>query len=251
MIDQFDHRAKSYVSGHGNSAKWEAHAFGDPAKAIKPQWRIYARDVPAKLGDRCDNYRVGFANIANPRNERSVVATLVPPRVICGDTVPTIRFAEGEDWAYLPWLAVANSFTMDFAARGRLSSPHLTFTLMDNLPFPRYQVDHPVVGRLAPLVLRLTCTSPEMTAYWNSMSVFGWCQPVTEGTIPADALIDGAQRAEAKAEIDAVVAKQVYGLTRDELDYVLDQFPVLEKRDRKAYGTYATKDRVLDWYDRV
>ena len=251
MIDQFDHRAKNYISGHGNSAKWEAHAFGDPAKAIKPQWRVAARNIPAKLGDRCDRYRVGFGDVANPRNERSFVAALIPPGVICGDKVPTLDFPDGFTWSYLVFLAVANSFTIDWLTRSRLSSAKLSFTLMDNLPFPRYPLDHPVVDRLAPLALRLTCTSPEMTAYWNSMSAFGWCQPVPEEAVPADALIDGAERAEAKAEIDAVVAKQVYGLTRDELAYVLGQFPVLEKRDRKAYGTYATKDRVLGWYDRV
>lgn len=60
-----------------------------------------------------------------------------------------------------------------------------------------------------------------------------------------------SERAQARAEIDAIVAKHVYDLSRDELAYVLDQFPVLEKRDRKAHGTFATKDRILDWYDRV
>jgi len=69
---------------------------------------------------------------------------------------------------------VANSFAMDFTARSRLSSPHLTFTVMDNLPFPRWHRDHSLVTRLAPLVLRLTCTSTEMTGYWNAMSKYGW-----------------------------------------------------------------------------
>ena len=251
MIDHFDHRAKSYVSGHGNSAKWDAHEFGDPAKAIVPQWRIARRDIPAKLGDRCDHYRIGFGDVANPRNERSFVAALVPPGAICGHTVPTIRFGDDDDWAYLPWLAVANSFAMDFTARSRLSSPHLTFTVMDNLPFPRFGLDDILVKRLAPLVLRLTCTSTEMTGYWNAMSEYGWCEAAPDGVVPAGALLDPTERATTRAEVDAIVAKQVYDLTRDELAYVLDQFPVLEKRDRKAHGTFATKDRILDWYDRV
>ncbi len=128
MIDHFDHRAKSYVSGHGNSAKWDAHEFGDPAKAIVPQWRIARRDIPAKLGDRCDHYRIGFGDVANPRNERSFTAALIPPNAICGHKVPTIRFGDDDDWAFLPWLAVANSFAMDWLTRSRLSSPSLTFT---------------------------------------------------------------------------------------------------------------------------
>ena len=251
MIDHFDHRAKNYVSGHGNSAKWIEHEFGDPRKAIKPQWRIARRDIPGKLGDRCDRYRIGFGDVANPRNVRSFVATLIPPDVICGHTVPTITFDEGDTWAYMPWLAAANSFAMDFTARGRLSSPHLTFTVMDNLPFPRFSLDDPLVTLLAPLVLRLTCTSSEMLPYWNAMAVFGWCEPAADGSVPKEALLDPSVRAEVRAEIDAVVSKHVYGLTREELDYVLNQFPVLEKRDRKDHGRFATKDRVLAWYDRV
>jgi len=251
MIDHFDHRAKNYVSGHGNSAKWDAHDFGDPAKAIVPQWRIARRDIPTKLGDRCDHYRIGFGDVANPRNERSFVAALIPPNAVCGHKVPTIRFGDGEEWAYLPWLAVANSFSMDWLTRSRLSSPTLSFTVMDNLPFPRYPEEHPLVTRLAPLVLRLTCTGSEMTAFWNSMSAKGWCQAVPEGTVPDEALVDPKSRAEARAEVDAVVAKHVFELTRNELSYVLDQFPVLERRDRKSFGTYATKDRILDWYDRA
>jgi len=251
MIDHFDHRAKSYVSGHGNSSRWEAHDFGDPAKAIVPQWRIARRDVPAKLGDRCDLYRIGFGDVANPRNERSFTAALIPPGVICGHKVPTFRFGDDDEWAFLPWLAVANSFSMDWLTRSRLSSPSLTFTVMDNLPFPRYERDDTLVARLAPLVLGLTCTSVEMAGYWNAMSGYGWCEAVPDGTVPGDALLDPKERADARAEIDAIVAKHVYGLTRDELSYVLDQFPVLEKRDRKAHGSYVTKDRILDWYDRV
>jgi len=251
MIDHFDHRAKNYVSGHGNSAKWEPHDFDDPAKAIVPQWRIARKDVPDKLGDRCDHYRVGFGDVANPRNQRSFVAALIPPNVICGHKVPTVRFGADHEWAYLPWLAVANSFAMDWLTRSRLSSPTLSYTVMDNLPFPRFSIEDPLVELLAPLVLRLSCTAPEMTDYWNSMSSFGWCDPAPAGEAPPAALVEPDERAMARARVDAIVAKLVFGLTREEVAYVLDQFPVLEKRDRKAYGRYVTKDRVLAAFDEV
>jgi len=140
---------------------------------------------------------------------------------------------------------------MDFTARGRLSSPHMTFTVTDGLPFPRYSLEHPVVQEVAPVVLRLTCTSPEMTPYWNAMSEFGWCDPVPDGTVPPSALVDPAARADARAQLDAIVATKVFGLTRDELAYVLDQFPVLAKRELKEHGTFVTRDRVLAWFDTI
>jgi hypothetical protein len=249
MIDNFDHRAKTYVSGHGNSSKWAERPFGDPEKGIVPQWRVLPSDVPSKLGDRWNHYRIGFGDVANPRNERSVVAALIPPRVVCGHKVPTISFGEGYEWTYLPWLAVANSFVMDWLTRSRLSSPTLSYTVMDGLPFPRWPLDHPLVDRLAPLVLRLSCTSPEMTEYWNAMTKYGWVELVSAGDTPPGALIDPREREDVRAEVDAIVAKHVYGLTAEEVSYVLDQFPVLKKRDTKTFGAYVTKDRILERYD--
>ena len=170
MIDHFDHRAKTYASGHGNSSVWNTREFGDPAKAIGPQWRVLRGNLPSKLGDRCDHFRVGFGDVANPRNERSFISTLIPTGVICGHTVPTFVFAPPHEWAYLPWLAVANTFAMDALARHRLSSPHMTFTMLDSLPFPRPALGDAFIQRVAPLVLRLVCTAPEMKPFWNQMS---------------------------------------------------------------------------------
>ena len=49
MVDQFDHRAKAYRSGRGRSAVWEPLPFGDPRKAIVPQWRLPPRTFRRSL----------------------------------------------------------------------------------------------------------------------------------------------------------------------------------------------------------
>lgn len=251
MIDHFDHRAKVYALGHGNSAKWTELAFDDPDKAIRPQWRVLRRDIPGKLGDRWRRYRIGFGDVASPRDRRSFVAALIPPNVLCGDKVPTFDFDPEYEWAYLPWLAVANSIAMDWLTRSRLSSAKLSYTVVDSLPFPRFDLSDPLVDRLAPLVLRLTCTSPEMTDYWNSMAEYGWCKPSPSGDVPLDALVDPESRSAVRAELDAIVAKHIYGFTVKELAYVLDQFPVLERYDRRTFGTFATRDRILAAFPEV
>jgi len=250
MISHFDHRAKTYESGHGNSAVWVQREFGDPEKAIVPQWRVLRGDIPAKLGGRVDRYRIGFGDIANPRNERSFIASLVPPAVVCGHTVPTILVGEDLEWVYLPWLAVACSFTMDAFARRKLSSPHMTYSIMDSLPFPRPDLDDEFVQAVAPIVLSLVCTAPEMAAYFNAMARLGFCQAVPENTVPPSALLDPKARAFARAELDAIVARDVFGLTHDEISGILDTFPVLAKRDQKAYGEFRAKRLILDAYEK-
>ena len=249
MVTHFDHRAKTYISGHGNSAVWCERPFGDSKKAIVPQWRILRNSIPIKLGDRVDRYRIGFGGIANPRNERSFMAALIPPGAICGNAVPTIDFGRGNEWMYLPWLAVANSFVIDALTRKKLSSPNLKSYILDTLPFPRPSLEEAWAKRVSPLVLRLTCTSPEMTAYWNEMAAMGLCEAAPEGTVPRSAFLNEESRAIARAEIDAVIARDVYGLSRDELSGVLDTFPVLKKRDEKTFGEYRTKRLILKSYD--
>lgn len=248
MIDQYDHRAKAYKSGRGRSAVWESLAFGSAEKSIVPQWRVPPRNVPAKVGDRVDRYRIAFCDVTAPRNERSLIAALVPPGVICGHSAPTITFTS--DWAYLVFLAVANSFPADFVIRKKVTL-HVSLTILDGLPMLRGRPGDELVERLAPLALRLTCTSPEMTAYWNAMSAYGWCEQVPADSVPTEALIDPVARARARAEIDAIVAKHVYGLTSEDLSYVLDKFPVLERRERKAHGSFVTKERILARFEEV
>jgi hypothetical protein len=188
--------------------------------------------------------------VARPDTERSLLAALVPPGVICGDKAPTLTFGDHEDWAYLPFLAAANSTCVDYLARKKISLK-MALNVVDSLPIARCSLGDPTLGRMAPLVLRLTCTTPEMSGYWNAMSKYGWCEPVAEDEVPAEAFTDPAARAEARAELDALVARDVYGLSRDELSYVLDQFPVLERREVKAHGSFVTKERVLSWYGRI
>ena len=249
MISHFDHRAKTYEGGHGNSSRWIERAHDDPEKAIVPQWRVLSENIPDKLGDRCQRYRLAFGDVANPRNVRSLVAALVPPGVICGDKVPTLDFGWVHEWVYLPWLAVANSFVMDWMARSKLSSAKMSFTLVDSLPFPRPSLIEPWVQRAAPLVLRLVCTAPEMSPFWNEMAVHGFCEQVPKGAVPANALLDESARDLARAQLDALVAREVYALTRVELEDVLETFPVVKKRDLKTHGEYRTKRLVLGAFD--
>jgi hypothetical protein len=249
MIDHYDHRAKIYVSGHGNSAVWQERLFRDPQKAVVPQWRVLPEKVPRKVGNRVYRYRIGFGDIANPRNERSFHATLIPPNTICGDTVPTIIFKGDYEWAYLPWLAVANSMTMDALVRMKLSSPHLKPYILDTLPFPKFKLSDAFVRSIAPKVLRLVCTSVEMTPYWNTMAHYGFVEAVEKERVPEDALLEPGDRASVRAEIDAVVACQVFGLTRDELSYILESFPVLKRRDVLTHGYYRTQLMILEIYD--
>jgi hypothetical protein len=246
MVDQFDYRAKAYRSGRGRAAVWEKLPFGDPGKVIGAQWHLPVEKIPGKVGDRTQRYRVGWCDVTSPNPARTLVAALIPPDTICGDKVPTLDFPASYEWAYLPWLAVANSFCVDYLARKRVSLK-MSMNVLDSLPFPRLQIDDPVNVRLSRLALGLTCTGPEMTAYWNAASSRGWCEAVQGKTTPPG-FIEPVSRARARAEIDAIVARELFDLSVDQLATVLDTFEGLERREQKACGEFETKRLVLEHY---
>ncbi|WP_174714045.1 Eco57I restriction-modification methylase domain-containing protein [Candidatus Viridilinea mediisalina] len=78
--------------------------------------------------------------------------------------------------------------------------------------------------------------------------------------LPPPFIWNDARRAQIRAELDARIAK-LYGLTRDELRYILDpadvygpEFPgetfrVLKEKETKLYGEYRTRRLVLEAWD--
>jgi len=61
---------------------------------------------------------------------------------------------------------------------------------------------------------------------------------------------DSGDRAQLRAEIDALVA-HLYKLSRDDFSYILDTFPVLRRKEEKAFGEFMSKRKCLEEYDRI
>ena len=69
--------------------------------------------------------------------------------------------------------------------------------------------------------------------------------PVGESGDPAPFTWQEARRAHLRAELDAIYA-HLYGLTAEELEYVLDTFPIVRRKDEAKWGEYKTKRLVME-----
>lgn len=94
-----------------------------------------------------------------------------------------------------------------------------------------------VADWLLPRVLELTYTAWDLEAFGRDV---GWAGPPFRW--------DAARRALLRAELDAAFF-HLYGLSRDDTDYILDTFPIVRKNDEKAHGEYRTKRLILEAYD--
>jgi len=59
---------------------------------------------------------------------------------------------------------------------------------------------------------------------------------------------DEERRAQLRAELDALYA-HLYGLSREEVEYILETFPIVKRRDVERWGEYRTKRRVVEAFD--
>ena len=144
------------------------------------------------------------------------------------------------------WFAVANSFAADFIARKKVSLT-MALGILDSLPFPRPKPDNPTARRLIPLVARLTCTSPEMVGYWQLLARDGFVDPVENGAVPGE--LDEESRLELRGEIDAIVAADVYGLDRDELELIMSTFSTAARYEMTRYDEFRSARLVLEAYE--
>ncbi|MGH3547790.1 MAG: hypothetical protein ACRDQU_06675 [Pseudonocardiaceae bacterium] len=60
---------------------------------------------------------------------------------------------------------------------------------------------------------------------------------------------DGERRVLLRAELDAAFF-HLYGVNRDDTDYILDTFPIVRRKDEAKYGEFRTKRLILEVYDR-
>jgi hypothetical protein len=172
---------------------------------------------------------------------------MLPRNCIAGDKVPTVLMQSDtprED--LLLWLAIANSFVMDFLVRMKISLK-MALTVLDSLPFPRLSSGNPVARRLARRALMLSCTGVEMNDLWDEMVQVGIVAPRPIDGVPGTT--DPGERLQLVAENEADVAL-LYGLNSEDLAHILDTFPIVRRHDEKAHaGEYHTKTLILGAYD--
>jgi hypothetical protein len=134
----------------------------------------------------------------------------------------------------------------------------MTFGYVKQFPVPPpEQFTSTDLAFIVPRVLELTYTAYDMQAWGQDLAAYD-PRPATEQGQPF--VWNPERRAQLRAELDAYYAR-LYGLTRDELRYILDPkdvmgadypsetFRVLKEGEIKTYGEYRTRRLVLEAWD--
>jgi hypothetical protein len=92
---------------------------------------------------------------------------------------------------------------------------------------------------VSPRVLELTYTSWDLQSFGRSV---GYAGPPFRW--------DPERRFVLRAELDAAFF-HLYGVGRDDVDYILDTFSIVRHNDEQRYGEYRTKRVIIEIYDEM
>ncbi len=77
---------------------------------------------------------------------------------------------------------------------------------------------------------------PETWARWFAGApVHTSPSPAGQPATPAPFVWDEERRSHLRAELDAIYA-HLYGLTHEELDYIMDTFPIVRQKEKERWG---------------
>lgn len=248
MTHQFDHRFGDYAMKRADYGKNDLptvphESLADPVYRPTPQYWVDRSEVESRLWlDWPHKWVLGWRDITNTTNERTVVASVIP-RVAVGHSFPLMKIDRPELASCL--LANLNSFVLDYVCRRKLNGMHLTYSILEQLPVlspPYFQRAAPwdessVADWLAPRVVELVSTADDLEAFAQDMGFAG-----------APYRWDAARREILRAELDAAFF-HLYEVDRADVDYVLETFPISRRKDEQAHGEYRTKRLILEVYD--
>lgn len=251
----FNHRAASYASrgdDRGNRVLPESTSVDlcDPFYESEPFYWVPADAVQERFqSKRWERlWMIGWRDITAATNERTLIPTIVP--AVGASDKFLLMFPSATVLQSAALVANLSTLICDYAARQKIGGVSLKYFTIRQFPIlPPSAYSEADLSFIVPRVLELTYTSHSMAPFARDLGYdgepFAW---------------DEDRRAQLRAELDAWYAL-AYGLTRDELRYVLDPkdvmgadypsetFRVLQKNEIAKHGEYRTQRLVLAAYD--
>jgi len=272
MVNQFDHRFSTYEGATqaqlnvGTLPRLDSLAHADPLCYSQPAHWVNAADVnasPAISG--AGKWLVGYRAISTPSNARFLIAAIFPTSAV-GNSLPFLRMSYGVA-AKAGLVGALSSFAIDYAARQKATGTNINMFFVKQLPAPQPSTltnccfpdaGRPLLDWLLPRIVELTYTA------WD-LEPFG----VDCGYAGPPFVWDEERRFLLRAELDAAFFHRYLGTpnewsqsasdalksalptTRDAVSHIMETFPIVKKKDLESFGTYRTKDTILEIYDEM
>jgi hypothetical protein len=252
MIGLYDHRAASVEITAQNqfrsgvSVEVTEGERQNPSFLSKPRYWVKNDEVYTRLPAEYNyTWILAFKDVTSATNERTMIATIIPRTAV----VYSIRlaFVFGQTAAKIACLlANWNSFVFDYLCKQATSGNHITDYIIRQLPTltPSYydractwSSSQMIHQWMLPRVLELTFTAYDLNGFAEACGYdggpFQW---------------DTERRFLLRSELDAAFF-HLYDIAYNNVDHIMETFPIVNRRDKAQFGEYRTKQIILDVYD--
>lgn len=266
MIWQFDHRYGSFDGKEDSSSSLPntpLASYQNPDYVVLPRYWVSEKDTLASMPDQSEEreggnsnahdgrsvarnkskWFIGFRNIARATDERTFIAAIVPLAAVGHNLSLVLSTKTASEQACL--LANIETVIHDYCVRQKAGGVNMSFFLVEQFPIlPPTAYSSELRELVSSKVLELVYTSRDLSLFAADM---GYVNPDKTPRPPFP--WDVERRFQLRCEIDAVYF-HLYGLTRSDVEYVMETFPITKRHDLERYGTYRTKETILAEYDR-
>jgi hypothetical protein len=296
LINQYNHRFATYAK-----CSKEVRKKGQPIEATEeeltnpfffplPRFWLPEDAFPEAMRFLCRlKWLIGYRNFARSTDERTFIATIVP---FAATDFPLRIMTTGFDAAKnILLLGNLNALPFDYTVRQKVGGTDLSSFIVKQLPvLSPGAYSSCDANFISPRVLELVYTGWDVKPFaddvWrdsneslrrvisrccdeskaatggHELSPPEWAEIVADGIPFPPFRWEENRRAQIRSELDAYYA-HLYGLTHDELRYILDPkdvygpdfpgetFRVLKEKEEKLYGEYRTRRLILSAWDSI
>jgi hypothetical protein len=245
MFHQYDHRWSS-LTKTGKQIDITVDEHRRPDAVAHPRYWMKESDADSKLNEVENRWLIAVREVARATDERTTIATILPKYPV-GHNAQVFKYQSNKRNTPC-FLANVNSYLLDYVARTKVGGAHLSSFIIRQLPIlPEKQfleACHWSSGEklwnwILPRVLELTYTAWDLQPFATDCGYDG-----------APFIWEEERRFLLRCELDAAYF-HLYGIERDDVDYIMDTFPIVKRKDEAQYGEYRTKSTILEMYDQM
>jgi hypothetical protein len=247
MFWHFDHRYGYYTDELLNSDQGSYRSiptpsleqYQNPRFTVRARYYVDQHEVMLKFGAnwKCQ-WMLGYRDITLAVNERTTIASILP-LVGLANTAPVILSAEAAN-KLTGLLGSLCSFVFDYVSRQKIGGTHLNYFIFNQLPvIPPHTYTSALLDFTVPRVLELTYTAWDLQPFAQDVGYHG-----------TPFVWDEERRFLMRCELDALYF-HLYQIQRDDVDYIMETFPIVKRKDEAAHGEYLTKRIILEMYDQM
>ncbi|WP_414528442.1 Eco57I restriction-modification methylase domain-containing protein [Nodularia chucula] len=216
----------------GKMIRQFTHQYAEPRYWVdeKEGRQVLLKRNESDIGQKLDyqNYRFAYRSIARSTDSRTLIGTVLPQKVFCGNSLNIAVPDRNEHTIFI--CGILNSFCVDFALR-QMVSANINMFYIYQLPVPRLTEGDKYFNEIVERAVKLICNTPEFEELAQEVGLESHKNGVTDVT----------ERAQLRAELDGIIA-HLYGFTEEEFSYILTTFPIvpefIKQSALEAYRTF-------------